>query len=82
MDTSRLPIDEVMAAAQKGKLDEVFGTGTAAVVSPVGELRYGDDVEIIGDGKIGAVTQRLYDTLTGMQWGKIPDTMGWTHEVK
>ena len=82
VDTSRLPIDEVMAAAQKGKLDEVFGTGTAAVVSPVGELRYGDDVEIIGDGKIGAVTQRLYDTLTGMQWGKIPDTMGWTHEVK
>lgn len=82
VDTSRLPIDEVMAAAQKGKLDEVFGTGTAAVVSPVGELRYGDDVEIIGDGKIGAVTQRLYDTLTGMQWGKIPDTMGWTREVK
>ncbi len=82
VDTSRLPIDEVMAAAKAGKLDEVFGTGTAAVVSPVGELRYGDTVEMVGEGKIGAVTQKLYDTLTGIQWGKIPDDMGWTCEVK
>ena len=81
VDTSRLPIAEVMAAAKQGKLDEVFGTGTAAVVSPVGELRYNDDVETIGGGKIGPVTQRLYDTLTGIQWGRLPDDMGWTVEV-
>lgn len=81
VSTERLPIAEVMAAAKAGKLDEVFGTGTAAVVSPVGELRYNDDVEIIHDGRIGPITQRLYDTLTGIQWGRIPDDMGWTVEV-
>ena len=81
VNTDRLPIADVMAAAKDGKLDEVFGTGTAAVVSPVGELRYNDDVETVGGGKIGPVTQRLYDTLTGIQWGRIPDDMGWTVEV-
>ena len=82
VNTDRLPIADVMAAAKDGKLDEVFGTGTAAVVSPVGELRYNDDVETVGGGKIGPVTQRLYDTLTGIQWGTLPDDMGWTQEVE
>ena len=67
---------------QEGKLEEVFGTGTAAVISPVGELRYEDDVCKINDGKIGDVTQRLYDTLTGIQWGTKPDDMGWTVPVE
>lgn len=79
---TRLPIADVMAAAHAGKLEEVFGTGTAAVISPVGELRYGDDTVIINGGGIGEVTQRLYDTLTGTQWGRLPDEMGWTVEVK
>lgn len=74
----RLPIADIMKAAQDGKLEEVFGTGTAAVISPVGELRYLDDVAVINKGCIGPVTQRLYDTLTGIQWGKLPDEMGWT----
>ncbi len=77
----RLPIADVMKASQEGKLEEVFGTGTAAVISPVGELRYEGDVAYINDGKIGEITHKLYDTLTGIQWGKIPDDMGWTVKV-
>lgn len=81
VSVERLPIKDVMKAAREGKLEEVFGTGTAAVISPVGELRYEDEVAKINDGKIGEVTQRLFDTMTGIQWGKLPDTMGWTMKV-
>ena len=77
----RLPIVDIMKAGAEGKLEEVFGTGTAAVISPVGELRYEDQVAVINDFKTGELTQRLYDTLTGIQWGKIPDDMGWTVKV-
>ncbi|MCD7837620.1 MAG: branched-chain amino acid aminotransferase [Clostridiales bacterium] len=77
----KLPIADVMKAAREGKLEEVFGTGTAAVVSPVKELRWKDEVAYISGGKIGPLTQKLYDTLTGIQWGKIEDTKGWTVEV-
>lgn len=77
----RIAIADIMQASKEGKLEEVFGTGTAAVISPVGELRYADDVAVINDGKIGAVTQRLYDALTGIQWGNELDTLGWTVQV-
>lgn len=77
----RLAIADVMKASDEGKLEEVFGTGTAAVISPVGELRYEDKIAHINAGKIGEVTQRLYDTLTGIQWGKLPDDMDWTVKV-
>jgi len=77
----RLPIADIIKASKEGKLEEVFGTGTAAVISPVGELRYEDDVCYINDGKIGEVTQKLYDTITGIQWGKLPDDMGWTTKL-
>ena len=73
----KLAIADVMAAAREGKLEEVFGTGTAAVVSPVKELDWKGDKVFISGGKIGELTQKLYDTLTGIQWGKIPDTKGW-----
>ncbi len=73
----KISIDELIDAQDNGTLEEVFGTGTAAVVSPVGKLRYKDRVMTIGDGKIGELTQRLYDTLTGIQWGKIDDPYGW-----
>ena len=56
--------------------------GTAAVISPVGELRYKDDVVTVNNFEIGELTQKLYDTLTGIQWGRIPDKYGWTVEVK
>ena len=73
----KLAIADIMKAAEEGKLEEVFGTGTAAVVSPVKELRWKDQVAHISDGKIGPLTQKLYDTLTGIQWGKLPDEKGW-----
>ena len=73
---------DLTAAAKEGKLEEVFGTGTAAVISPVKELKWKDDVAHISGGKIGPLTQKLYDTLTGIQWGKLPDTKGWTVKVK
>ncbi|SDN48873.1 branched-chain amino acid aminotransferase [Acetanaerobacterium elongatum] len=78
----RISIDEISAAYDKGELKEVFGSGTAAVISPVGHLKYNDKIMIINNGKIGAVSQKLYDNLTGIQWGKLPDTFGWTVEVK
>jgi len=78
----RLSIDELAQASKEGRLKEAFGSGTAAVISPIGQLKWGDDIMDINDGKIGEVSQRLYDTLTGIQWGKIKDTMGWTVEVK
>ena len=77
----KLAIADIMAAAKEGKLEEVFGTGTAAVVSPVKELKWKDEVAYISGGKIGPLTQKLYDTLTGIQWGKLPDTKGWTVKV-
>ena len=70
-------IADIMKAGHEGKLEEVFGTGTAAVVSPVKELDWKGDKVAISGGKIGELTQKLYDTLTGIQWGKIPDTKGW-----
>jgi len=77
----KIAIADVMQAGHDGTLEEIFGTGTAAVVSPVKELDWKDDKVFIGDGKIGPVTQRLYDTMTGIQWGKIPDTKGWIDVV-
>ena len=78
----KIAIADIMAAAREGKLEEVFGTGTAAVVSPVKELFWKGEHAYIGEGKIGPVTQKLYDTMTGMQWGKLPDTKGWIVPVE
>ncbi|MGN0604900.1 MAG: branched-chain amino acid aminotransferase [Oscillospiraceae bacterium] len=78
----RITIQEVAEAYDNGKLEEVFGTGTAAVISPVGKLKWGDKVMVINDNKIGEVSQKLYDTMTGIQYGKIEDKFGWIKEVK
>lgn len=77
-----LSIDELMDAAKNGKLEEAFGTGTAAVISPIGELCYKGEEVIINDFKTGELTQKLYDTLTGIQWGKVEDKFNWVHKVK
>ena len=76
-----LSIDELDAAMKDGTLEEAWGCGTAAVVSPIGELCYKDVKYTVNEGKIGAVTQKLYDTLTGIQWGKIEDSFGWTYQI-
>ena len=76
-----ISIDEVYDAHQKGLLEEVFGTGTAAVISPVGHLRWKDHDMQVMDGGIGELSQKLYDNLTGIQLGSSPDNYGWTVEV-
>ena len=81
VEERRLSIDEVFEAARNGKLDEAFGSGTAAVVSPVNELCREDEVVRIGDGNIGPITQKLYDTLTGIQFGKGEDKFGWVTRI-
>ena len=68
---------ELFDAAKSGKLEEAWGTGTAAVVSPVGEMTWNDQSVVINGGRIGPVTQKLYDTLTGIQWGTHSDPHGW-----
>src|SRR5213080_2225233 len=74
-------IDEVIAAAHKGTLKEVWATGTAAVISPVGELAYKGERLVVNGGRIGALSQKLYDTIVGIQYGTLPDTHGWTLTV-
>ncbi|MDR1733848.1 MAG: branched-chain amino acid aminotransferase [Oscillospiraceae bacterium] len=77
-----LLLQEVLDAAANGLLTEAFGSGTAAVISPIGELKNGTaDSIVINNGRIGALSQRLYDQLTGIQWGKLPDSFGWTVRV-
>ena len=76
-----LSVDELIDAMEKGELEEAWGCGTAAVVSPIGKLAYGDKEYVIGGGKIGEVTQKLYDILTGIQWGKQEDVFGWVYKL-
>ena len=77
----KLSIDDIMVAAKDGLLEEVFGSGTAAVISPVKQLDYAGASAYVNNGEIGPLTQKLYDTLTGIQWGRIPDEKGWTVPV-
>jgi branched-chain amino acid aminotransferase len=77
----RIAIDEVMARAADGGLQEVFGTGTAAVISPVGWIRHGDETATINGGRIGPFSQKLYDEITGIQYGERQDPFGWRHAI-
>ena len=81
VEERRISVEELISAAASGELKEAFGSGTAAVVSPIGELAYDGKEYVIGGGKIGEVTQRLYDELTGIQWGRRPDPFGWTQVI-
>jgi branched-chain amino acid aminotransferase len=78
----KLSIDEMREAHAKGTLREVFGTGTAAVISPVGALGFQEGQLVIADGKVGELSQRLYDTVTGIQYGTLPDRHGWMTVIK
>ena len=82
VEERKISVDELYEASVNGTLEEVWGTGTAAVISPVGHLRFQDQVMKIQDGGIGELSQKLYDTVTGIQLGKIEDTRGWVVEVK
>lgn len=78
----RISMEEIQAAHQQGLLEEVFGTGTAAVISPVGELNWDGNQLIINKGKTGEISKKLYDTLTGIQVGTEADLFDWITEVK
>jgi branched-chain amino acid aminotransferase len=73
----RIGIDEVIQASGSGKLQEVFGSGTAAVISPVGQIRYGSRDFTVGDGQVGPVAKRLYQAITDIQYGRAEDPKGW-----
>lgn len=82
VEERKIPIEEIAEAAREGKLNEAFGTGTAAVISPVGTINYrGEDI-IINGGKMGKITEWLYDRITGIQRGKYADEFGWVYKVK
>ncbi len=77
----QISIDEVFEAHAKGDLEEVFGSGTAAVISPVGELSWKGKKLIIGDGKTGPFSQKLFDYVAGLQYGKVQDKFGWVEKM-
>lgn len=72
-----LTVDEVLDGVETGRLKEAFGAGTAVVISPVSQFTYKDRTVVLNGGQTGELTQKLYDTLTGIQYGKLPDTHGW-----
>jgi branched-chain amino acid aminotransferase len=80
--TERLiSIDELIEAHGSRKLKEIFGSGTAAVISPVGEINYGDRVYTVGDGGVGPLAQKFYAALTDIQYGRAGDPMGWIDPI-
>lgn len=77
----RISLDEVISALESGKLKEIFATGTAAVISPVGKLAHHGKTYVISGCKVGPLSQKLYDHIVGIQYGKIPDPYGWMERV-
>ena len=77
----KISIEEVMDAGDSGKLQEVFGSGTAAVISPVGKIKWTDKEITIGDGKVGPLTHRLFKKITDIQHGQTEDPYGWIEPV-
>lgn len=82
VEERRISINEVYEAGENGKLDEMFGTGTAAVISPVGLLDWHGKKLTINNGEIGKISQLLYDEITGIQFGLKEDNFGWSHTIK
>ena len=74
-------IDELKEALVAGTLEEAWGCGTAAVVSPIGKLMYEDVEYTVNNAEIGEVTKKLYDTLTAIQWGRSEDKFGWIYKI-
>jgi branched-chain amino acid aminotransferase len=77
-----ITVDEVVEAIQSGAMKESFGTGTAAVISPVGEISYKNEHYQVQDGGVGELSQKLYDEIVGMQYGERKDPFGWVHKVQ
>ena len=79
---AQIDVHEMLEDVQSGKVTEVFGCGTAAVIAPVGKFGFRNEEYIINDYEVGPVAQRLYDELTGIQYGRIPDRFGWTMMIE
>ncbi|NLW11187.1 MAG: branched-chain amino acid aminotransferase [Clostridiaceae bacterium] len=77
----QLAIDELADLYKQGRVSEVFGSGTAAVISPVGKLKYEDMIMEFNDGKIGEISQKMYDIITGVQFGRLEDKYGWIDKL-
>ena len=77
----RISLEEVLSAIENGKLKEVFASGTAAVISPVGKLAYRGKTFLVNNGKVGPLAQKLYDHIVGIQYGKVKDPYGWVEKV-
>src|SRR5699024_1473472 len=77
----RISMLELIEAYESGKLEEAFGTGTAAVISPIGQLTFEGNNYIINDAETGSVAKTLYDTLTGIQYGHMEDPFNWITKV-
>ncbi|HZG81213.1 MAG TPA: aminotransferase class IV, partial [Brevibacillus sp.] len=77
----RISMEDLFQAYQNGELEEAFGTGTAAVISPVGEMSWNEHKMVINEAKTGELTQKLYDTMTGIQYGVVEDEFGWSVKV-
>jgi len=77
----KISIDELIDAHAAGRLKEVFGAGTAAVISPVGQIKYGDQVITINDNQTGPVAQKYYNAITDIQYGKAEDPLGWVVKI-
>jgi branched-chain amino acid aminotransferase len=82
IEERQIDVNDLFADIRAGKVTEAFGSGTAAVITPVGRLCYKDECLQLAGGKVGEITQKLYDTLTGIQTGKIADTFGWVRFIK
>ena len=82
VEERQVSIEEVVRAAEEGRLEEAWCTGTAAVISPIGEIAYKGKPYVIHNRTIGETAQRLYDTLTGIQWGRLPDPYGWVYPLQ
>jgi len=81
MTERSLAIDEVISAAKNGNLKEAFGTGTAAVISPVGQITYKGEDHIVAGGKMGELSQRLYNEIVAIQYGEKEDPYGWRERI-
>ena len=82
LEERQIDIDDLMADIRAGKVTEAFGSGTAAVITPVGKLCYKEECLQLTGGKVGEITRKLYDTLTGIQTGKLKDEFGWVKFVE
>ncbi len=78
----KITVEELIEGCKNGEVQEAFMCGTAAVVTPIGGFAYGDEKIVVNNNEIGEMTQKIYDELTGIQWGLKEDTFGWTVKVK